>query len=107
MQQKGEIEMEEVLITYVKPELVSLAIVLYFVGVFIKKTEAISDKWIPLILCTAGIVLAAIYVVAVSLPFSSSGETLMAVFTAVVQGVLCAALSTFVNQLIKQSKKDE
>lgn len=27
--------------------------------------------------------------------------------TAVVQGVLCAALSTFVNQLIKQSKKDE
>lgn len=73
----------------------------------IKKTEAISDKWIPLILCVARIVLAAIYVVAVSLPFSSSGETLMAVFTAVVQGVLCAALSTFVNQLIKQSKKDE
>ena len=99
--------MEEVLITYVKPELVSLAIVLYFVGVFIKKTEAISDKWIPLILCTAGIVLAAIYVVAVSLPFSSSGETLMAIFTAIVQGVLCAALSTFVNQMIKQLGKSE
>ena len=99
--------MEEVLITYVKPELVSLAIVLYFVGVFIKKTEAISDKWIPLILCTAGIVLAAIYVVAVSLPFSSSGETLMAIFTAIVQGVLCAALSTFVNQMIKQLGKNE
>ena len=99
--------MGEILITYVKPELVSLAIVLYFVGVFIKKTEAISDKWIPLILCTAGIVLAAIYVVAVSLPFSSSGETLMAVFTAVVQGVLCAALSTFVNQMIKQLGKSE
>ncbi len=99
--------MEEVLITYVKPELVSLAIVLYFVGVFIKKTEAISDKWIPLILCTAGIVLAAIYVVAVSLPFSSSGETLMAIFTAIMQGVLCAALSTFVNQMIKQLGKSE
>lgn len=99
--------MMEVLMEYVKPELLVLAFVLYFVGIWIKKTEAISDKWIPLILCVAGIVLAAIYVVAVSLPFSSSGETLMAVFTAVVQGVLCAALSTFVNQLIKQSKKDE
>ena len=99
--------MMEVLMEYVKPELLALAFVLYFVGIWIKKTEAISDKWIPLILCTAGIVLSAIYVVAVSLPFSSSGETLMAVFTAVVQGVLCAALSTFVNQLIKQSKKDE
>ena len=99
--------MMDIIMNYVKPELAILAVVLYFVGVFIKKTEAISDKWIPLILCVAGIVLAAIYVVAVSLPFSSSGETLMAVFTAVVQGVLCAALSTFVNQLIKQSKKDE
>ena len=99
--------MMEVLMEYGKPELLARAFVLYFVGIWIKKTEAISDKWIPLILCTAGIVLSAIYVVAVSLPFSSSGETLMAVFTAVVQGVLCAALSTFVNQLIKQSKKDE
>ena len=99
--------MMEVLMEYVKPELLALAFVLYFVGIWIKKTEAISDKWIPLILCTAGIVLAAIYVVAVSLPFSSSGETLMAVFTAVVQGVLCAALSTFVNQMIKQLGKSE
>lgn len=99
--------MMEVLMNYVKPELVVLAFVLYFIGVWIKKTEAIADKWIPLILCVAGIVLAAIYVVAVSLPFSSSGETLMAIFTAIVQGVLCAALSTFVNQMIKQLGKSE
>ena len=99
--------MMEVLMEYVKPELLALAFVLYFVGIWIKKTEAISDKWIPLILCVTGIVLAAIYVVAVSLPFSGSGETLMAVFTAVVQGVLCAALSTFVNQVIKQPGKSE
>ena len=99
--------MMEVLMEYVKPELLTLAFVLYFVGIWIKKTEAISDKWIPLILCVAGIVLAAIYVVAVSLPFGSSGATLMAIFTAIVQGVLCAALSTFVNQMIKQLGKSE
>ncbi len=99
--------MMEVLMNYVKPELVVLAFVLYFIGIWIKKTEAISDKWIPLILCVAGIVLAAIYVVAVSLPFGSSGATLMAIFTAIVQGVLCAALSTFVNQMIKQLGKSE
>ncbi len=99
--------MMEALMNYVKPELVVLAFVLYFVGIWIKKTEAISDKWIPLILCVAGIVLAAIYVVAVSLPFDSPGATLMAIFTAIVQGVLCAALSTFVNQMIKQLGKSE
>ena len=31
----------------------------------------------------------------------------MAVFTAIVQGILVAGLSTYVNQVIKQSNKNE
>ena len=31
----------------------------------------------------------------------------MAIFTAIVQGILVAGLSTYVNQLIKQTTKDE
>ena len=31
----------------------------------------------------------------------------MAIFTAIVQGILVAGLSTYVNQLIKQTHKDE
>ena len=34
-------------------------------------------------------------------------DIVMAVFTAVVQGILVAGLSTYVNQLIKQTNKEE
>ena len=36
------------IMNYVKPELLVLAVVLYFVGVGMKKTEAIADKYIPI-----------------------------------------------------------
>ena len=35
------------IMNYVKPELLVLAVVLYFVGVGMKKTETIADKYIP------------------------------------------------------------
>ena len=34
-------------------------------------------------------------------------DIVMAIFTAIVQGILVAGLSTYVNQLIKQTHKDE
>lgn len=89
---------------YVKPELLVVAVVLYLIGIAIKKTKGIKDKYIPLILGLIGIVLCAIWVIANTL-ITTSQEMLMAVFTAIVQGVLVAGLSNYVNQLIKQSKK--
>ena len=97
----------EVIMNYVKPELIVVAIVLYFVGLALKKTERVSDKYIPVILGVVGIVMALIYVLAVSLPISSAGEVLMAILTAIVQGVLCAGLSTYTNQIWKQLNKEE
>lgn len=98
--------MMEALMNYVKPELVVLAFVLYFIGVWIKKTELVKDKYIPAVLGLVGIVFSAMYVFATS-RFDGASTILMAIFTSVMQGVLCAGLSTYVNQLIKQSKKDE
>ena len=40
----------EQIINYVKPELIVVAIVLYFIGVAIKQSETIADKYIPSIL---------------------------------------------------------
>ena len=97
----------EVIINYVKPELIVVAIVLYFIGMALKKTERVSDKYIPVILGVIGIVMALIYVLAVSLPITGAGEVLMAIFTAIVQGVLCAGLSTYANQIWKQLRKNE
>ena len=96
----------EQIMNYVKPELLVLAVVLYFIGIWIKGTETIKDKWIPLILGGLGIVLCTIYVVATA-PVGSGAEILSAIFTAIIQGILVAALSIYVNQLIKQSAKRE
>ena len=96
----------EQIVNYVKPELLVLAVVLYFVGMWIKKTETISDKYIPIILGIIGIALASVYVVA-TVSIGNTQEIAMAVFTAIVQGVLVAGLSTYVNQIFKQIGKDE
>lgn len=90
---------------YIKPELAVLAIVLYIVGIALKKSS-LADKWIPWILGGAGVALAVVWVCATS-PLGTAQEVLMAVFAAVTQGILCAGASVYVNQLIKQSGKEE
>ena len=42
-------DLVEMLKEYIKPELLILAVVLYFVGMGIKNTELIKDKYIPII----------------------------------------------------------
>ena len=96
----------EQIMEYVKPELIVVAVVLYFVGMGLKQAQAVKDKYIPLILGAAGIVLCAIWVIATS-PLGTGQDIAMAVFTAIVQGILVAGLSTYVNQIIKQVQKTE
>lgn len=94
----------EQIMNYVKPELIVVAVVLYFIGIGLKKSETVADKYIPLIIGAAGIVLCAIWVLA-TCPIDTGQNIAMAVFTAIIQGILVAGLSTYVNQLIKQSQK--
>lgn len=91
---------------YIKPELIVVAVALYFVGIWLKQSQTIKDKFIPLILGCVGIILATIYVVA-TCPLGTMQEIAMAVFTAIVQGILVAGLSTYVNQIVKQVNKTE
>lgn len=95
-----------ILQNYIKPELLVVAIVLYFIGMGLKNTEKINDKYIPVILGLIGTVISAVYVVATS-TFSGYQSILMAIFTSIVQGILVAGLSVYANQLIKQAKKTE
>lgn len=91
---------------YIKPELLVLTIVLFFIGLGLKKTELIKDKFIPIILGALGIIISAIYIMATS-QISDYQEILTIIFTAIVQGILVAGASVFINQIIKQSKKEE
>ena len=94
------------IVHYVKPELLFLAIVLYFIGGELKKSETIKDKYIPLILGVIGIAFSSVWVIA-TLPLKNLQDIAMAVFVAGVQGILVAGLSIYVNQIIKQlNKKD-
>ena len=94
------------IVNYVKPELIVVAIALYFVGMALKQAQAVKDKFIPLILGGISIVICAMYVFATA-ALRTPQDIVMAVFTAVVQGILVAGLSTYVNQLIKQTHRDE
>ena len=98
--------MMEQIMNYVKPELIVVAVVLYFVGVGLKKSETVADKYIPIILGAVGVALCAIWVLA-TCPIDTGQNITMAVFTAIVQGILVAGLSTYINQIIKQAQKTE
>ena len=79
---------------------------MYFAGVGLKKAEAVKDKYIPLINGAIGIILCTIWVFA-TCAYGTSQDIAMAAFTAITQGVLVAGLSTYVNQVIKQTAKEE
>ena len=96
----------EQIINYVKPELIVVAIALYFVGMALKQAQAVKDKYIPLILGGISIAICAIYVFA-TCACGTGQDVAMAIFTAITQGILIAGLSTYVNQIIKQTNKDE
>ena len=88
----------EQIMNYVKPELVVVAVVLYFIGIGLKKSENVADKYIPAILGVA---------VVATCDLKGTQNIAMAIFTAIVQGILVAGLSNYVNQVFKQLNKAE
>lgn len=94
------------IMNYVKPELIVVAIVLYFLGMWLKQAAFIKDKHIPLVLGIVGIFVCGIWVMATA-SFATGQDIALAVFTAIVQGILVAGLSTYVNQIFKQLNKEE
>ncbi len=94
------------IMNYVKPELIVVAVALYFLGVALKQAQSVKDKYIPLLLGGVSIVLCAIWVLATS-EIGNGQQVAMAVFTAITQGILVAGLSTYVDQIKKQIHKDE
>lgn len=87
----------------VKPELLILIPVLYFIGIAIRKSEKVNNAYIPAIIGIIGIVIAFLYVFATE-PARAAKEIILVIFTAITQGVLVAGASVYVNQIIKQHK---
>lgn len=90
---------------FIKPELLILIPVLYFIGIAIKKSR-LKNNVIPFVLGAVGVILSAIYLFAAE-DINGAQGIATAIFTAITQGVLVAAASVYANQIIKQAQKDE
>lgn len=85
--------------TYIKPELLVLVPVLYVIGMILKKTKRVDDRMIPAILGEIGMVLAMLWAI------SMEGLSGIGVFTGLTQGILCAGMAVYTNQLVKHARK--
>ena len=88
----------ENMIVYIKPELLIVSVLLYGLGVILKKSK-LKDNYIPLILGCIGIVVGIVYCGVVE------GWSIGGVVTGAVQGLLVAGSSTHIHQVIKQLLK--
>lgn len=86
---------------FIKPQLLILVPVLYFIGVALKKSAKVENKNIPLTLGAIGVILSMVYVLSTT-EAASFQMAMTAIFTAITQGVLCSGASVFVNQIVKQ-----
>ena len=96
--------MEEAM-RFIKPELLILIPVLYFIGIGIKKSN-ISTSKIPLLLGLISIFLSTLWVFSTS-EISGWQDISKAAFTSITQGILAAGTSVYANQLYIQLKKDD
>ena len=86
------------IVNYIEPELIVLIPVLYFVGIGLKKHRRIKDSYIPLLLGISGVLMSCLYM------FGMKGFSLISLFMAICQGILCAGMSVYSNQIYKQLK---
>jgi len=98
--------MEINIIDYVRPELLVVAIVLYFLGNWIKQGEFIQGRYIPLALGFLGVLICGLYIFATG-EFVTTQDIEMAVYSSITQGILVAGLSTYIHQLIKNHGSDK
>lgn len=97
--------MYEALKEFVKPELLVLVPVMYLFGVMFAKSE-IKNKYIPSLLGCISIVLC-LMVVLSSASLDRWQDFMMAAFSGITQGVICAGVSVYFDQIVKQRKKDD
>lgn len=83
----------EMLKDYIMDNALILIPVIYVLGMMLKGTEKVSDKYIPIILLPIGVILAMLIV-----GFTVNGF---------IQGILVTGVAVYANQLVKQALKEE
>lgn len=81
---------------YIIDGYIVLVPVLYILGSFIKCSEKIDNRYIPLILTGLGMILG------VCISFTKGDNTLAALVNGSIQGILTAGAAVLSNQIVKQ-----
>lgn len=79
-------------VKYITENALVLIPVLYILGLILKSTEKVEDKYIPVVLLPVGVILAMLLV-----GFTVQGF---------IQGVLITGATVYTNQLVKQFNKE-
>jgi len=87
----------------IQVDLVILVVVIYVLGMFLKKIPNIADWSIPLVLLVIAIILTVFYKGIVL----DEGLTSITMVEGLVYGILIAGVAVFTNQIIKQTTKRE
>ena len=87
-------EINEILLNYIVEDGLILIPVLYVIGYIIKHTNILSNRWIPLVLLVIGILFS---IFLLNDP----------IVDRVIQGVLIAGVTVFINQVKKQNFEKE
>lgn len=91
---------------FIKPELLVLVAVLYILGIVLKNASFFPNNKIPAVLVCIGILLSSVWVISTSALITRQ-DVALAIFTALVQGVLVAGTAVLTDQLIKQAQKSD
>ena len=86
--------MNEILLNYIVEDGLILIPVLYVIGYIIKQTNILSNRWIPLVLLVIGIMFS---IFLLNDP----------IVDRVIQGVLIAGVTVFIDQVKKQNFEKE
>ena len=86
--------MNEMILNYIVEDGLILIPVLYVIGYIIKNTNILSNRWIPLVLLVIGIIFS---IFLLNDP----------IVDRVIQGVLIAGVTVFINQVKKQNFEKE
>ena len=87
-------EMNEMILNYIVEDGLILIPVLYVIGYIIKQTNILSNRWIPLVLLVIGIIFS---IFLLNDP----------IVDRVIQGILIAGVTVFIDQVKKQNFEKE
>jgi hypothetical protein len=93
----------EQVLTFIRPELLIVVAVCYGLGMFLKQAPHVQDWIIPFAILIFSIILCIAYLAFVI----EKVMNIEFIIIGIMQGILCASVAVFGNQLLKQITKKE